>query len=183
LTRLRFDKVLLSTGPRLHYAEEGAPDGEGVVFLHGWPDSWFTFSLVLPMLPPHLRLLAPDQRGFGASDKPESGYRIPDVASDVVAFLDALEIDRVTLVGHSFGSFVARHVAITTPSRCCRHCCFQVRASFASLSHSVSTSLRKGTLSARLDEMSHKEIHAGQDGHLDARLDAEQNEGHNYNDT
>jgi pimeloyl-ACP methyl ester carboxylesterase len=60
-------------------------------------------------------LVAVDQRGFGDSDRPESGYAIPDLAGDVVAFLDALEIERVTLVGHSFGSFVARQVAIAAP--------------------------------------------------------------------
>jgi pimeloyl-ACP methyl ester carboxylesterase len=62
-------------------------------------------------------VLAVDQRGYGESDKPESGYGIPDLAADVVAFLDALKIDRATLVGHSFGSFVARQVAIGAPER------------------------------------------------------------------
>ena len=114
---LRFDTVRLATGPRLHYAEQGARDGQALVFLHGWPDSWFTFSLVLPLLPPGLRVLAIDQRGYGESDKPESGYLIPDLAADVVAFLDALEIDRATLVAHSFGSFVARQAAIDAPHR------------------------------------------------------------------
>ena len=115
--RLRFDKVRLATGPRLHYAEQGARDGQAFVFLHGWPDSWFTFGLVLPLLPPSLRVLAIDQRGFGESDKPASGYAIADLAADVVAFLDGLGIERTTIVGHSFGSFVARQVAIEAPDR------------------------------------------------------------------
>ena len=117
---LRFNRIGLSTGPHLHWAEQGDRAGEAVVFLHGWPDSWFTFSRVLPLLPQHLRSVAVDQRGFGDSDRPESGYAIPDLAGDVVAFLDALEIDRVTLVGHSFGSFVARQVAIAEPGRVAR---------------------------------------------------------------
>ena len=65
-------------------------------------------------------LAAVDQRGYGDSDRPESGYKIPDLAGDVVAFLDAIDIDRVTLVGHSFGSFVAREVAIAQPTRVAR---------------------------------------------------------------
>ena len=48
---LRFATVELLTGPRLHYAEQGAADGEPIVFLHGWPDSWFSFSRVIALLP------------------------------------------------------------------------------------------------------------------------------------
>src|SRR6185312_8367995 len=103
--------VSLSTGVRIEYVEQGKADGEPVVFLHGWPDSWFSFSRLLPLLPESLRAVALDQRGFGDSDRPESGYAIPEMAADVIAFLDALQIDRATLVGHSFGSFVARRAA------------------------------------------------------------------------
>src|SRR5262245_28562530 len=113
----RFANVRLRNGVRLHYAEYGDPDGEPVLFVHGWPDSWFSFSRVLPFLPGSLRTVALDQRGFGDSDHPESGYAIPEMGSDVISFLDALEIERATLVGHSFGSFVARQAAISQPQR------------------------------------------------------------------
>ncbi|MGH7267451.1 MAG: alpha/beta fold hydrolase [Candidatus Rokuibacteriota bacterium] len=112
--------VRLATGPRLHYAEQGDAAGEAILFLHGWPDSWFSFSRVLPLLPERVHALAVDQRGFGDSDRPESGYGIHDLAADVVAFLDALAIERATLVGHSFGSFVARRVAIAQRERVAR---------------------------------------------------------------
>jgi pimeloyl-ACP methyl ester carboxylesterase len=68
-------------------------------------------------MPGDVRALAVDQRGFGDSDRPDSSYAIPEFASDVVALLDALEIERATLVGHSFGSFVARQAAIAQPER------------------------------------------------------------------
>jgi pimeloyl-ACP methyl ester carboxylesterase len=87
------------------------------LFLHGWPDSWFTFSRVLPLLPATLRAIAFDQRGFGESDKPQSGYAIADLATDAVALLDALDIERATLVGHSYGTFVARQIAALQPQR------------------------------------------------------------------
>jgi pimeloyl-ACP methyl ester carboxylesterase len=61
--------------------------------------------------------VAVDQRGFGDSDRPESGYAIPEMGADVIAFFDALQINRATLVGYSFGSFVARQAAIAQPER------------------------------------------------------------------
>ena len=117
---MRFEMVQLADGPRLRCAEQGDRDGQAVVFLHGWPDSGYSFSRVLALLPPHLRALVIDQRGFGDSDRPASGYRIEDFATDVVALLDALGIGDATLVGHSFGTFVARQVAITQPQRVSR---------------------------------------------------------------
>ncbi|HXV77729.1 MAG TPA: alpha/beta fold hydrolase [Candidatus Polarisedimenticolaceae bacterium] len=114
---MRFAKLRLATGPSLHYAEHGDPDGEPVLFLHGWPDSWFSFSRVLPLLPERLRAVVIDQRGFGDSERPQTGYSIPELAADAIAVLDALEIERATLVGHSYGSFVARRAAIARPER------------------------------------------------------------------
>jgi pimeloyl-ACP methyl ester carboxylesterase len=114
---MRFATIPIATGPRLHYAEHGHPHGEPIVFLHGWPDSGFSFNRVLRLLPERLRAFAPDQRGFGDSSRPESGYSIDDMGADVIAFFDAVGITRVTLVGHSYGSFVARQVAIAHPER------------------------------------------------------------------
>ena len=110
-----FARVRLSTGPELHYAVQGT--GAPVVFLHGWPDSWFTYSRVLPLLPPDLRAFTPDQRGFGDSERPAHGYAITEFAADVLAFMDAMSLTRASIVGHSFGSFVARAVAIAAPDR------------------------------------------------------------------
>jgi non-heme chloroperoxidase len=68
-------------------------------------------------LPDDVRAIAVDQRGFGDSEKPASGYSIAELAEDAVALLDALGIPRATLVGHSFGSFVARRVALAHSNR------------------------------------------------------------------
>jgi len=114
---MRLNKTRLTTGLSIHYAEWGDARGTPVVFVHGWPDSWFSFSRVMPLLPPTLRAIAFDQRGFGESDHPDSGYTISGFAADLVAFLDALDIGRVVLVGHSYGSFVARRAAIAAPER------------------------------------------------------------------
>lgn len=117
MTDLQFAMVRLTTGLQIHYAEHGDRDGEPVIFLHGWPDSWFSFSRVVPLLSRRLHAFVLDQRGFGDSERPRGGYGINEFAADVVAFLDAVSIERTTIVGHSFGSFVTRRVAITHPER------------------------------------------------------------------
>lgn len=114
---MRIATVRLSTGPTLNYAEHGAPDGQPVLFLHGWPDSSFSFSRVIPFLPERYRVFVLDQRGFGDSERPPVGYGIRDFADDAAAFLDAMTIPRATVVGHSFGSFVGRRLAIAHPDR------------------------------------------------------------------
>jgi pimeloyl-ACP methyl ester carboxylesterase len=72
---------------------------------------------MLDRMPPSIRTLALSQRGHGDSDKPVSGYRVEDFARDVVAVLDALDIPRAVLVGHSGSCLVARRVAIDHPAR------------------------------------------------------------------
>jgi pimeloyl-ACP methyl ester carboxylesterase len=114
---MRLATVRLATNLQSHYAESGAARGIPVVFVHGWPDSWFSFSRVMELLPPTLRAIAFDQRGFGESDHPDSGYTIPGFAADLMALLDALDIERAVIVGHSYGSFVARCAALAAPER------------------------------------------------------------------
>lgn len=116
----RFAEARLATGVRLRWAEQGSPDGEPVIMLHGLTDSWHSFSRVLPELPPRYRVLVPDQRGHGDSDRPEAGYALEDFAADVLALMDELEIERAALVGHSMGSFVAQAVAAAAPERISR---------------------------------------------------------------
>ena len=112
-------EIHLPTGIRMRYVEQGATDAPDVtVLLHGWPDSSYSFSRLTPTLAAlgH-RTLSVDQRGFGGSSRPPSGYRIDDLAEDAVAFLDTLELPAVNLIGHSMGSFVARRVAQLRPER------------------------------------------------------------------
>jgi non-heme chloroperoxidase len=118
--KLRFASTVLGTGPKVHYAEQGHPEGEAIVLVHGWPDSWFSFSPVLAMLPTHYHAVAFDQRGFGNSERPACCYGIDDLAADLVVFLDAVGLRRASLVGHSLGSFIARRVAETRPERVAR---------------------------------------------------------------
>jgi len=68
--QLRFAATRLASGPKLHYAEQGDRGGEPIVFLPAYTDSWFSFSRVLPLLPPRYHAYAVDQRGHGDSERP-----------------------------------------------------------------------------------------------------------------
>lgn len=109
--------VALDTGVELLYTTQGAPQGEAVIFLHGYTDSHCSFDLVLSDLPRDIRAYAMDQRGHGDSSKPDCCYRQSDFVADLVAFMDALDIAQATLVGHSMGSFIAHQAAIEHPDR------------------------------------------------------------------
>src|SRR5918992_3764076 len=111
---------LLSTGVRLHYAEQGDPSSEAIVFLHGYSDSWFSFSRVLPLLSPEYHAFALTQRGHGDSDKPECCYTPEDFAADVDAFMDAVRIEEATLVGASTGALFTQRVVMSYPRRVSR---------------------------------------------------------------
>ncbi len=114
---VQFSSVLLKTGVRLRYAYKGDPAGTPVIMLHGFTDSWFSFSQVLPLLDNKYRVYILDQRGHGDSDRPVGGYALQQFAADVVAFMDAINVKQATIVGHSMGSFVAQHVAVEAPER------------------------------------------------------------------
>ena len=114
---VKFHQAQLPGGVRIRYAERGPANGPAVVMLHGYSDSWFSFSRVIPLLPDTMRVIAVDQRGHGGAGRPADGYSMDDFARDVIQLMDALQIERATVVGHSMGSFVARRVAALAPGR------------------------------------------------------------------
>jgi non-heme chloroperoxidase len=116
----RFATARLATGLRVHYAEQGDPGGQPILFLPAYADSWFSYSRVLPVLPARYYAFVLDQRGHGDSERPACCYSIDDFAADTVAFLDAVGVERAALVGHSGSAFTARRVAVTHPERVAR---------------------------------------------------------------
>lgn len=110
----RFDTIQLSTGISMHYAEYGDATGDPIVFLHGFSDSWFSYSEVIKHLDPRHRMFLLDQRGHGNSSTAES-YRMSDSAEDTAAFIRAKGLQEVTLVGHSMGSIIAQCTAVQFP--------------------------------------------------------------------
>src|SRR5918999_607575 len=117
---VQFATSQLTTGVGLHYAERGAPTGEAIIFLHGYSDSWFSFSRILPLLSPSYHAFSLTERGHGDSDKPECCYTLDDFAADVDAFMEAVGIEEATLVGSSGGSFMAQRVTLDYPHRVSR---------------------------------------------------------------
>jgi non-heme chloroperoxidase len=109
--------IKLPSGVTLHYVVQGRPDGKPLVLLHGIGDSWRSYELVLPHIPDQYRVYAVSLRGHGWSDAPSTGYEHKDFAADVTAFLEALDLRHVTLVGHSLGSFVSQVVAANDRGR------------------------------------------------------------------
>jgi non-heme chloroperoxidase len=119
-TNAKFATAHLTTGLRLHYAEQGDREEEAIIFLHAYADSWFSYGRVLPLLSPAYHAFALDQRGHGDSDKPECCYAADDYAADVEAFMEAVGIDEATLVGDSSGGLIAQRVALDYPHRVSR---------------------------------------------------------------
>ena len=114
---VRHSDVRLGSGVRLHYVEQGDANGPTIILLHGYSDSWVSYTRVLPLIDKKYHVYVPDLRGHGESDRPASGYSFPDFAGDIIGFMDAKGIKKATIVGHSMGSFVAQHVATLAPER------------------------------------------------------------------
>ncbi len=108
--------ISLPNGQRLAYVEWGDRKGEPVVLLHGFTDTSRSWTQVLPSLSKfHVYVL--DLRGHGAAAKPECCYALADFAYDLKLFMDALEIERASIAGHSLGSMIAFEFAATYPDR------------------------------------------------------------------
>ena len=109
-------KFVTTNGIRMHYVEQGA--GPLVVLCHGWPESWYSYRHQIPALAAAgFRAVAPDQRGFGQTDKPEpiEAYNILNLVGDIVGLVNSLEVDSAAVVGHDWGAPVAWHCALLRP--------------------------------------------------------------------
>src|SRR5580693_89762 len=112
LSRVNVDGV----GTEYQVTGQGTP----VILLHGFPDSGRLWRHQVPVLVEHgFRVIVPDLRGFGRSGRPEdvASYRLPTIAGDVTAVLDAFGIQTAHVVGHDWGAAVAWMTAIVCPER------------------------------------------------------------------
>jgi len=105
-------------GLRMHVAERG--EGPLVVLLHGFPESWYSWRHQIDALSgAGFRVVAADQRGYGATDAPEEvdRYTLIDLVGDVIGLIDAVGGGRAIVVGHDWGAPVAWHTALLRPDR------------------------------------------------------------------
>jgi pimeloyl-ACP methyl ester carboxylesterase len=102
-------------GVRLHCVVEG--EGPLVILLHGFPETSRAWRKQMPALADRFRVVAPDLRGFGASDKPKgiAAYRTSVVADDIVALIHAFDAERAHVVGHDWGGGIAWTLATLHP--------------------------------------------------------------------
>jgi haloacetate dehalogenase len=105
--------TLHANGVRQHYLEAGS--GAPVVLLHGFPETSFAWRHQIPELAKRFRVIAPDLRGYGETDKPASGYDKRTMANDLRELMRELDIPKVSLVGHDRGARVATRFAKDHP--------------------------------------------------------------------
>ena len=100
---------------RLHAVIGG--DGPPLLLVHGWPENWYAWRLLMPELARDFTVIAVDQRGIGLSDKPVDGYDTGTLANDLVALMDALGHQRFAVVGHDTGFAIGYALAADHPDR------------------------------------------------------------------
>lgn len=111
-------RQLDTRGLRMHIAEAGT--GPLVLLLHGFPECWYSWRHQLVTLAAAgFHAVAPDQRGYGRTDHPESvgAYSILHLTGDVMALMDALGEESAVVAGHDWGAPVAWHAALLRPDR------------------------------------------------------------------
>ncbi|MFY7963050.1 MAG: alpha/beta fold hydrolase [Elsteraceae bacterium] len=107
--------AVTANGATFHVAMAGA--GRPLLLLHGWPEFWLTWEPVMTRLADRFRLIAPDLRGFGDSDKPDGPYGAADHAADMASLIAALDLGPVGVIGHDVGGAVIQALARSAPER------------------------------------------------------------------
>jgi pimeloyl-ACP methyl ester carboxylesterase len=115
--------AVTGSGLRLHVVKAGPPDGPLVILLHGFPELWYGWRHQMPALAAAgWRVMAPDQRGYGHSDKPDrpEDYALDRLGEDIVGLADAAGRTSFCVVGHDWGGIVAWWLAQQHPERVAR---------------------------------------------------------------
>ena len=112
--------VVETNGISLHTRQAGPEDGPLVLLLHGFPEYWDGWHRQIdPLADAGYRVIAPDQRGYNRSDKPDGvdSYHIKELAADVIGLIDAADRETAAVAGHDWGAAVAWWLALSYPAR------------------------------------------------------------------
>ncbi|MCG8353455.1 MAG: alpha/beta hydrolase [Chloroflexales bacterium] len=102
-------------GIRMHYVAAG--EGPPLLLLHGFPEFWYSWRHQIAALSRHFTVIAPDMRGYNETDKPNWGYEVDVLVSDMIELLHRFGYERAIVVGHDWGGAIAWALAITYPHR------------------------------------------------------------------
>jgi pimeloyl-ACP methyl ester carboxylesterase len=112
----RFTSRFVDIGDlRLHAVIGGA--GPPLLLIHGWPQTWYAWRMLMPTLADDFEVIAIDQRGIGLSDKPRDGYDVGTLASDLAALMDMLGHEQFAVYGTDTGMPIAHALAADYPAR------------------------------------------------------------------
>jgi pimeloyl-ACP methyl ester carboxylesterase len=111
-----FSSRFVNAGGLRQHAVTGG-NGPPLLLVHGWPENWYAWRLVMPALARDYEVIAVDQRGIGLTAKPKEGYDTATLANDLVALMDALGHRRFAVVGHDTGFAVSYALAADHPDR------------------------------------------------------------------
>ncbi len=119
MANFELQRIALPTGVELDVATAGDPAAPAIILLHGFPESHRTWRHQIPELARTHFIIAPDQRGFARSSKPEGAenYTPDKTVADLLALADHFGKDRFTLVGHDWGGAIAWMAALQHPNR------------------------------------------------------------------
>jgi len=105
-------------GTKLHYVAGG--EGEPLILIPGWPETWWAYHKVMPILAAKYRVIAVDLRGMGSSGKPLNGYDKKNMAKDIYELTKVLNYEKVHVCGHDIGAHVAFSFAANFPEATAR---------------------------------------------------------------
>jgi pimeloyl-ACP methyl ester carboxylesterase len=111
-----FTSRFIDTGEVRQHAVIGG-DGPPLLLVHGWPETWYAWRLLMPALARDFEVVAVDQRGIGLSEKPRDGYDTGTLARDLVALMEVLGHQRFAVVGHDTGLIIGYALAADHPDR------------------------------------------------------------------
>jgi pimeloyl-ACP methyl ester carboxylesterase len=111
-------RFVTANGVRQHVVIGG--DGPPLLLVHGWPETWFAWRLVMPELAKSYTVVAVDQRGIGLSDKPATGYDNGNLAKDLASLMTALGYAKFAVAGHDTGMVASYALAADYPDRVAR---------------------------------------------------------------